>query len=403
MSPAITRAAGLIWTDRRQALALLLQAWRAAPSVALADRIVTLGDTFTDPVDPRAWVDLALTRDPALLSPLLAVALTGSTRELANRVQLLSRWPADPRIDRFLAGVCSSPPRTSSGSKPFWVQVASGLARLEDRTAYECLMRLSVEDRPEPTAPVIGALKPTETPPGAEVLRVLESLDLAIAPRTTSHDRAASLEAAVLAQPASVDLRRMLMDQLLEVGDPRGELLAIHFASEGRSPTRAERAHALRLISRHRARLLGPLDGALGSTLVFKLGFLARGSVLRARTSAVVRAIERSVGHPLWATVEHLDAAPEELLDHPVMRSLVSLGVRASELRPVATRRGLVELTVTLDLAPDDLTEELERLPRGALRSLRRLTLRGDQWALSAVQQWLERRGLSRLAQRAQP
>jgi uncharacterized protein (TIGR02996 family) len=129
------------------------------------------------------------------------------------------------------------------------------------------------------------------------------------------YDRAASeLLAAVHDDLASDTSRTVLADRLLELGDPRGELIALQLARAraGAPATPRERE----LIAQHGHAWTKPLSACLAA-YGFRRGFLA---------TAVVddRAMMQPVWyeHPLWATVEELETRNPTLLFAPSLRSL---------------------------------------------------------------------------------
>jgi len=135
-----------------------------------------------------------------------------------------------------------------------------------------------------------------------------------------SNDEAAlRLLAAVYEDLASDTNRMVLADRLLELGDPRGELIALQLARAraGTPPTPRERA----LIAQHGHAWTRPLAGCLVA-YGFRRGFLA---------TAVVddRAMMQPAWyeHPIWATVEELETRNPTLLFAPGLRSLRRVAV----------------------------------------------------------------------------
>lgn len=110
---------------------------------------------------------------------------------------------------------------------------------------------------------------------------------------------------AVWDAPGDLVRRRVLADALLEVGDPRGEFIALQFETSARARKRAQK-----LLDRHRRHFLGSLAGVLitGSD-VWRHGFVVEGAV---------RLMGEHVDLKAWATVERLVGylspyAPKEL------------------------------------------------------------------------------------------
>lgn len=118
----------------------------------------------------------------------------------------------------------------------------------------------------------------------------------------------------MLADPMNTTLRRVLMDALLAVNHPRATLWLMNGHDVGP------------FILEHVDALLGPLVDAVEPGFVFVDGWLQKATL---KSSAFA-------GHPLWATVEALDARGDALTSkHPVMKSLRTLinsGARVTEL-----------------------------------------------------------------------
>lgn len=187
--------------------------------------------------------------------------------------------------------------------------------------------------------------------------------------------RADDLLARVLAEPGDDELRKVLADALVEEGHPRGELIHLQYARlEGRgTPELAEREQLL--LERHGADLLGPLIGVVESYRVER-GFLASCRVPWHRPRYN---LERVRGHPLWATVEELDAPASVYLD-PALRSLRAL--RTSHEPRVSSLDELCGGTTIRRLQRLELTDQIQTyLPEvlfdaPALPDLRELEVR---------------------------
>jgi len=140
-----------------------------------------------------------------------------------------------------------------------------------------------------------------------------------------------ALATLALANPGDDGHRRALGRALAEAGDPRGALIELQYLKLDRPLDPDEHALERHLLAAHREAWMGPLAEvvAVDEGLRFERGFLSR---CHARAAG-------AVGHPLWATVEHLEGvpytrpgraprprpAPGEIALHPVMRSLRSL------------------------------------------------------------------------------
>ncbi len=288
----------------------LLAAWRAAPHVELADRIVKLGASCSAEVDKRTWLEVAARRVDSELSSLLAMAAEGVSAVVAARVELLAAWPADPRIDRFVAGLYVKPPFEPARTRAFWVRLQPLASRVRDVRAWESLQAAHREDTLLDRVLLdLGELQ--QAPLDPEVSARLVEIDAMDFPQSR-HDE---LLARVLERPHDVALREVLRDVLLEEGHPRGALMARQVDDEAA------------FIKQHAAALLGPLARVLKPARVFRDGFLSRAALRQRGPPA-----SEAAGHQLWATVEHLEGPGDvEIATHPVIRSLSSL--RATSLR----------------------------------------------------------------------
>jgi len=120
----------------------------------------------------------------------------------------------------------------------------------------------------------------------------------------------ASLYEEVYARPDDDELRRVLADALLALGDPRGELIQMQL-----NPTLDYQRRAMRLLQQHGLAWTGSLRGVV-IPLAYERGFLAACQVLDG-TNDTVGALE-------WATVHTIELATRQIgfLSDPVMRSL---------------------------------------------------------------------------------
>jgi uncharacterized protein (TIGR02996 family) len=118
------------------------------------------------------------------------------------------------------------------------------------------------------------------------------------------------LFAAVYADPASDEPRQVLADRLLELGDPRGEVIALQMKDP-------KNARAKKLIKQHRAAWLGPLAGWNDIYETWRRGFPADVSGEPTR---------EMVGDVRWNTVEAVDfygdGGVQAVLGAPCLRAL---------------------------------------------------------------------------------
>ncbi|WP_408889056.1 TIGR02996 domain-containing protein [Myxococcus faecalis] len=403
----------------------LLTRWRAAPHTVLAERIVGLGKKLArDLPAPKDWDALAERRDAATLTTLLAALLDKGSVKARPRLEALADWPEDPRIDRWVASQFAEPPFTSTGARPFWTRLAPLARRIRDARAASTVLKArkgyDVEDdaeaffashvdriraqldaaaregelsaadhqaiihvdaemrEAEPVAPrkawdvgehsnaAHGAVLPVDAEPrGAEP----------VAPRKGGD--AEALLARVLEEPGDNEARAVLADVLLEQGHPRGELIALQLEATRRSLTTAERKRERELLKNARKELLGPLDEVLKPDCVFTRGFLSHAALKQGNSSALRSAIQKTAGHPLWATVEHLEGRGDyDVTTDPVMKSLRSLVNSDVRTQDLAKRPGLESLAMRGAL---DQWVELAQDP-SAFPSLRHLDLFAFPW-----------------------
>ncbi|MGV3622328.1 MAG: hypothetical protein ACO1OB_16035 [Archangium sp.] len=320
----------------REALLELLTAWREAPNVELADRIVALGALSTTAVTHKTWFDIAIHKRAEDVSPLLAIAAVGKSAVLRERIEVLSRFPEDPRIERFVSGLYARPPVTSSSARGVWAAVRPLASRIRDASAASALRRLrdglvagsdwneylrgqldrvllEATVRNEPLSPALDA-------------RLLEIDQTFLAPKARDPRSWETLQTAFLEAPHDEGLRAVTMDALLEAAHPRATLMELQ----------AGGADVAKFVKANAAVLLGPLAGVIKPNAVFARGWLQEAELRQGGSTAQRLAREATAGHPFWSTVETLSGPGDALISvHPVMKSLRALKrsqVRVPEL-----------------------------------------------------------------------
>ncbi|QSQ22615.1 TIGR02996 domain-containing protein [Pyxidicoccus parkwayensis] len=363
-------------------LTVLLDSWRAAPHRELADRIVSVGAKVAG---GRAlsgeWEAVAKKPDAAVLSVLLDTLLDKGSVKARARLEALEEWPEDPRIDRWVAERYADPPFTSTGARPFWTRLLPLARRIRDARAAETLTRarkgydrgIAHEDflashldriRSELDAATDIALSTVLSQALPEMDAALRSEAEAAKPARTGDVE--TLLAQVLAKPEDDEARAVLADVLQETGHPRGELIALQLEATRRPLTPAEVKRERQLIKTARKELLGPLDDVLKPDCTFSRGFLSRAALKQGNARALESAIEKTVGHPLWATVEHLEGKGDyDITTHEVMKSLRSLAHSSVGLEQLA-RMPKLEALVDDGASDDwhDLAKATDAFPR---------------------------------------
>jgi uncharacterized protein (TIGR02996 family) len=317
-----------------QAMAALLADWQRAPRGAVADAIVAIDATLpAREIASAQWLAVAKAHDPDALRSVLATIFEAGSKPARERAEALCEWPLDPRVDRWLAGLYDKPVYSSTGARPLWTRLQPLTKRIVDATAIDTIDKARkgnwkhCDFETDFLAEYIDRAKlakPLEKPLSGDEQRELASIATRLRDATARRPegkQADELLAQVLADPRDDGARAVLADALVELGDPRGELIALQLAPP--TPESTRRANAI--IKQHRDALLGVLAPAV-TEATFAKGFASRIALKSPKIPAVMHAIAACVGDPLWATVEHLEGPGDgAITPHAVMRSLRSL------------------------------------------------------------------------------
>jgi uncharacterized protein (TIGR02996 family) len=387
---ATTRATG--------ALERLLAAWRRCPCAALGDAIDSASAIETRDRDALGgkgaeaharWLEVAKRRDPADLERLLLGLCDGQIKQAIDRIDAILAWPRDPRLDRFIARTFDTLPFRAISARPFWTRLFKLLEHAQDPRILEPLSGQSqrykasfkttqgewLSERLEKRLPEVTPQLAVnaEREPDDEARALLDELapqltSVAVTP-SRAEQTGDELLAAVLEDPSDDEARLILADALLERGHPRGELIMLQMQEHNGTLDAAQRKRIKQLLKEHHDELLGPLAKVvLKKEIVFERGFLSSCIVKDSDHHA-----RQVAGHPLWATVEHIEG-PHAIFGDPVMRALRSV-ISYGEGQEYILRREqpwpIERLTCDLaDLADARLLCECRALP-----SLRELEL----------------------------
>ncbi len=172
----------------------------------------------------------------------------------------------------------------------------------------------------------------------------------------------AELLAAIHADLADDELRLVYADALLEADDPRGEHIVLQLNRARAGGKRTAREVALERI--HARSWVGPAGAWLGPKLRYERGFL----VAAAHGGRPTAISAKSIGAPVWTTLEELDmtkATAESavaFLSHPVLGSLHTLtGVLASTLVAIKGRSLCHVGLRSIDVAPSRIVTALAK------------------------------------------
>ncbi|MCP3166656.1 hypothetical protein [Myxococcus qinghaiensis] len=328
--------------EEEEALQRLLEGWseaRAEPLIALAQQLsdrlavgltpLDVSSSWWQTREPRHLMDL-----PRELMALLAHARQGNRQETAWRIPKFRERAADPRLVPPLLAIALMPVAEDSEvldalcgllmhvGPPYDVNVLHALrGRLPAGLSFwaeklDIVIRMGAAWVP----PILDE----ETQARCEVLR--EAIDA----RTATERRVSSTREALLARihavPEDDSSRRVLADQLLELGDPLGEFIVLQYAEV------PDEDRILQLLVANREKWEAPL----GSVIERGCARFARGFPVAVRMKESIFAQGEPVPGPAWGTVEELDwndvaewAGPavhwSRWLTHPHLRGVVRM------------------------------------------------------------------------------
>ena len=325
--------------------------------VEILDRIDARAQV-RDLEDEPDFVERAASTDPLEVAALCRVRPTSSTRFAIRRAALFLARPADPRIARWALDRLEQ--HYQSALVGVWLDI------LEKHGDSSSVLRDSFghrHDEPPEALRRIGDVRAVlAARAGGVPLPWIAEMQAALA----EDPRQESLLAEVYADPDNLDVRAVLADHLLQLGDPRGEFITIGLArrSRGRDPEDpGTTRRASQLWEAHAKEWYTPLAGVADLPASrCSGGFLhhvvcssprpGRPPARFARPHAILAA----QGAPCWQTVRSID----------LMRAIA--GMAAVLLDPVC--RHVLEVTGMVDADYDEL--------RGRTLPWRKLGFRGS-------------------------
>jgi len=415
--PLVAALTSLREDNRLAALDHLLDAWGSCKAVATAEAIESLGaivdrslEPFSEALSAKAfeesWLDLAGRRRAADVGRLIRSAGRGSARAMKGFFEQLRQFKPDPRVAwlaisqvAWYSSTGAGPARTAGYRLAEWVgdgrvahlpldltpeQQSAGLWR---KQIDEWLVRLrkKVAPPPEPSPDdrvvldaISGELARLEQaePPTEDALFAQ--------PGDAGEGGEPELIANVLAEPSDAAARLVYGDWLSERQDPRGQVIALQHKEEASKLTGKERKQIRDAIKAHGSKWMHPLDAVVKKPR-FSLGFLSGCGEVAFRTK---KQKQELVDHPLWATVEEIDACNfDGLLVGGALRSLKRLNTSASVLAELTKHQAtpaLEEVTATwFDRDYGATTPRLSRYMQGGSSEVdRHVALNGaDAWS----------------------
>jgi uncharacterized protein (TIGR02996 family) len=368
-----------------------LAAWTATRTTARAELVHALharlrGEPLIEGANAfKRWKKLETAGDPLDVARQVAF-LAADTRQKVWReglAELAKRTP-DPILAHGLVAVVRALPWRAPAALDLYRDVCALIAAGGTPGDAEALREPNVDEieNAKMRAAVAKLLATTireleqdrdEPESLAEVHAALAGYDARMAAHA---QRTTDLLDAVYANLADDGPRLVLADHLAELGDPRGELIALQCQTTPLTPKQQARVN--HLVETFGKRWLPELgDRALMKDgLTFERGFV---SAVRLRLHAYSDE-PRSIGNRVWATVREADLADssvaDELLD-PVCVSLRKIsGANGAVLGLIQERKRPLPLeTLFLDYGGDDRLAGLAELGRELLPALRWLAL----------------------------
>ncbi len=311
--------AALASGDDDQALVHALAAWQSCrhPRIAAAiEKLSTRAAAERLPpkskgsleVKQNAWLAYATDRNPSDIDNLMTTLGNVSKPDLLVARLAMLKGRSDPRIAKAMHALLEDPPVSTAAGAAVLDAAMELLVAIADPRSAEAWSRLIRRIGARGGGPAIAAQRPRMPSVSTRLHAALdevskeltdEAILTAIEQRLVS-PRASETEAlfaAVYANPDDDRPRAVLADLLQELGDPRGELIALQLGGK-RSKREKE------LLATHAHPWLGPI-----APLVAKTGLdYARGFVDRC-TLVDDRKLAHLVDRPEWRTITDLDVS----------------------------------------------------------------------------------------------
>lgn len=325
-----------------------------------------------------SWLALAAANDPADLEVLLGTLTDVRKGELLEARLATLKGRIDPRIAKAMHAVLEDPPISSSAGVNTLLAALELVVAIADPRSGEAWSRLVRivgnygggpateglrKKMPSGSTRLHAALDEILTELSEEDTARLDAIEALLTPARAQS--VGPLFAAVYANPEDDRPRMVLADLLQELGDPRGELIALQLARSGKRSKREKE-----LLDAHAHDWLGPIAVLVHRTdLDYERGFVARCS-MRGDSPRDVGAL---VGRPEWRTMTDVDIRSWDRHPGPLLEGMPSLrvlrGVADPSKLPAHDRIERVQTGVVS--SPDELA------PLAALPALRSLEIDG--------------------------
>lgn len=318
LTAQLERAAKALEKKPETALQVLLAAWAERPLPELAAVVERFEAANPPPAfdgDTKAFTKLAKKPTPTQLGTLARAIVASKTADTIARLEALTPHRDDPRVSGALLELITLAPWTSDGARPVWTKAFELIARVGDPRLLELAPKLPAEwkfreaqrawmqvqlRRAVEAVTATRAKKPV-APLSKPEAKALDQLSALLKPqkKPSGKSDAATLLAAIYANPDDDAARLVYADWCLERQDPHGEFITLQFKA---TKSREESKREAELQKKHGATWLGALAKVTLKDVTFRRGFPSK-VVARFKGQ---RDVEQAGDAPEWATIEDL-------------------------------------------------------------------------------------------------
>ncbi|MER2563611.1 MAG: TIGR02996 domain-containing protein [Myxococcaceae bacterium] len=314
----LERAAKALEKTPEKALQALIAAWAERPLPEVAALVERFEAAFPSPAfdgDTKAFTKLAKQAGPHDVGTLARAIVAGKTADTLTRLEALRAFRDDPRVSQALLELVKLVPWTSNGARPVWTKTFDLITRIADPRFLELAPKLPAEwkfreNQREWMQLQLGRAVEAVTATRAKTpvapltkpeAKALDELSARLKPRKKSSQQndAATLLAAISANPDDDAARLVYADWCLERQDPHGEFITLQFKA---NKTKEESKREAELQKKHGAAWLGALAKVTLKDVTFRRGFASK-VVARFKGQ---RDVEQFGDAAEWATIEDL-------------------------------------------------------------------------------------------------
>ncbi|MBM4782274.1 MAG: TIGR02996 domain-containing protein [Archangiaceae bacterium] len=314
----LERAAKALEKKPETALQALVAAWVERPLPELAALVERFEAANPPPAfegDTKAFTKLAKKPTATQVGTLARAIVAGKTAETIERLSALTSCRDDPRVSSALLELIKLVPWTSDGARPVWTKTFELITRIADPRLLELAPKLpaewkfreaqrewmQVQLRRAVEAVTATRARSPVAPLSKPEAKALDQLSALLKPqkKSATQNDAASLLAAIYANPDDDAARLVYADWCLERQDPHGEFITLQFKAD---KSKAESKREAELQKKHGATWLGALAKVTLKDVTFRRGFPSK-VVARFKGQ---RDVEQAGDAPQWATIEDL-------------------------------------------------------------------------------------------------